>query len=146
YVDIKWYRELPDGAGPHLDTLHAAPDDTVLVNNLFGRGRREPWDAWSREHPLVTVIEDHTHDPLSDWARASTASYCVTSLRKTLPVPDGAVVWSPRGENLPAPTGDESTAAQWKLVAMILKAAWLSGKTVSKAEFRSLQQTGEVGL
>jgi hypothetical protein len=70
----------------------------------------------------------------------------VTSLRKTLPVPDGAVVWSPRGEDLPASTGDESTAAQWKLVAMILKAAWLSGKNVSKTEFRYLQQTGEVGL
>jgi hypothetical protein len=145
-VAIGWYRELPDGAGPHLGTLDAAPGDAVLVANLFGRGSREPWDAWYREHPLVTVIEDHTHDPLSDWARASTASYCVASLRKTLPVPDGALLWSPRGRILPRPTPGENAGAALKLAAMNLKAAWLAGKAVPKADFRSLQQAGESAL
>jgi hypothetical protein len=145
-VDLAWYRELPDGQGPHLDTLHAAPGDVVLAVNLFGRGHREPWDAWSRENPLVRVIEDHTHDPLSGWARASNASYCMASLRKTLPVPDGAILWSARGEKLPAPAGGESMGAWLKLSAMILKAAWLQGKDVPKSEFRSLQQAGEAAL
>jgi hypothetical protein len=145
-VKLAWYRELPDGQGPHLDTLDAAPGDAVLVVNLFGRGRREPWDAWSREHPLVTVIEDHTHDPLSAWARASAASYCVASLRKTLPVPDGAIVWSPRGENLPRPVLGASTGASLKLTAMILKTAWLRGRDVDKSEFRALQMAGEAAL
>jgi hypothetical protein len=143
---LGWYRELPDGAGPHLDTLDAAPGDAVLVVNLFGRGSRDPWDAWSREHPLVTVIEDHTHDPVSDWARASSASYCMASLRKTLPVPDGAIVWSPRGEVLPQPLGGESTGGSLKLSGMVLKAAWLAGRDVQKSAFRSLQQVGEVRL
>jgi hypothetical protein len=145
-ADIGWYRDLPDGVGPRLDTLHAEPGDAVLVNNLFGRGYREPWEAWSREHPLVTVIEDHTHDPLSGWARASTAAYCVASLRKTLPVPDGAVLWSPRGEPPPSPAGTESPAAALKLTAMVLKAAWLHGRDVDKPAFRALQRAGEVGL
>lgn len=146
HVDLAWYRELPDGQGPHLGTLDAAPGDVVLAVNLFGRGHREPWDAWSCEHPLVTVIEDHTHDPLSGWARASNASYCLASLRKTLPVPDGAILWSARGEKLPSPDGGENTGAWLKLSAMLLKAAWLQGKGVSKSEFRSLQQAGEAGL
>jgi hypothetical protein len=146
HADLGWYRELPDGTGPHLDTLDAQPGDAVLVNNLFGRGYREPWDAWSAEHPHVTVIEDHTHDPLSGWARSSTAAYCVTSLRKTLPVPDGAVVWSPRGEPLPSPAGAESPAAALKLTAMVLKAAWLDGRDVDRPAFRELQQAGELGL
>jgi hypothetical protein len=146
HMDLGWYRELPDGAGPHLDPLHAEPGDAVLVNNLFGRGYPEPWDAWAREHPRVTVIEDHTHDPLSGWARASSAAYCVASLRKTMPVPDGAVLWSPRGEPLPAPVGAESPAASQKLAAMVLKASWLRGRDVDKPAFRALQQAGEVGL
>jgi len=145
-ADVGWYRELPDGAGPHLDTLDAAPGDAVLVMNLFGRGDRAPWDAWAREHPLVTVIEDHTHDPVSDWARASTATYCMASLRKTLPVPDGALVWSPRGAPLPLPIGGASAAGSLKLSAMMLKTAWLNGKDVDKSVFRTLQQVGEVGL
>jgi hypothetical protein len=145
-VELRWYRELPDGAGPHLDTLDAAPGDAVLVVNLFGRGSREPWDTWSGEHPLVTIIEDHTHDPLSDWARASGASYCVASLRKTLPVPDGAILWSPRGEALPAPVDGESAGGECKLSAMVLKAAWLGGKDIGKPAFRLLQQVGELGL
>lgn len=146
FVDLAWYRELPDGQGPHLDTLDAAAGDVVLAVNLFGRGHREPWDLWSCEHPLVTVIEDHTHDPLSGWARTSHASYCMASLRKTLPVPDGAILWSPRGEELPAATHGENEGAWLKLSAMVLKAAWLSGKDVSKSEFRSLQQAGEAAL
>ncbi len=146
HADLGWYRELPDGTGPHLDTLDARPGDAVLVNNLFGRGYREPWDAWSADHPRVTVIEDHTHDPLSDWARASTAAYCVTSLRKTLPVPDGALLWSPREKPLPSPVGAESPAAALKLTAMVLKAAWLAGRDVDKPAFRALQQAGELGL
>jgi hypothetical protein len=147
HADLGWYRELPDGTGPHLDTLDARPGDAVLVNNLFGRGYREPWDTWSADHPQVTVIEDHTHDPLSDWARASTAAYCVASLRKTLPVPDGALLWSPRSEPLPAPAGSgDDPAASLKLTAMVLKAAWLSGRDVDKPAFRALQQAGELGL
>lgn len=145
-VDVRWYRELPDGAGPELEALDPAPGDAVLVVNLFGRGSREPWDAWTRTHPGVVVIEDHTHDPVSGWARASSADYCVVSLRKTLPVPDGALLWSPRGRPLPVPLPGHPGGGELKFAAMMLKAAWLAGRNVDKSVFRTLQQTGEVEL
>jgi hypothetical protein len=90
--------------------------------------------------------EDHSHDPFSDWARTSTAPYAVASLRKTLPLPDGGLLWSPRGLRLPAPSGEESRGAQLKLVAMLLKGAWLDGRGVPKDDFRALQQRGEHAL
>jgi hypothetical protein len=143
---LVWYRHLPDERGPRMETLHAEPGDVVVAQNLFGRDAREPWDAWAAAHPDVTVIEDHSHDPFSDWARTSTAAYATASLRKTLPVPDGGLLWSPRGLELPAPTGEESPGAALKLAAMLLKAAWLDGRAVPKHDFRSLQQAGESAL
>jgi hypothetical protein len=146
YVPIAWYRHLPDGGGPRLDTLRAGTGDVVLAQNLFGRDRQEPWDMWMRAHPGVTVVEDHSHDPFSDWARASTAPYAVASLRKTLPVPDGGLLWSPRGLDLPRPSGPESPGAHLKLAAMLLKQAWLEGRAVPKEAFRTLHQRGEQAL
>ncbi len=145
-VPIAWYRHLPDGQGPRLATPRAAPGDVVLAQNLFGRDDREPWDAWARTHPGVTVVEDHSHDPFSDWARTSTAPYAVASLRKTLPLPDGGLLWSPRGLDVPAPSGPESPGAHLKLAAMLLKQAWLGGRAVPKDGFRALQQRGESTL
>jgi hypothetical protein len=145
-VPITWYRHLPDGRGPRLETLRAVPGDVVLAQNLFGREEQAPWDAWRRAHPGVTVLEDHSHDPFSDWARASTAPYAIASLRKTLPLPDGALLWSPGGLDLPRPSGAESPGAHLKLAAMLLKEAWLGGRAVPKDGFRALQQRGEQAL
>jgi hypothetical protein len=145
-VPIAWYRHLPDGHGPRLDTLHATSGDVVLAQNLFGRDEQQPWTAWARTHPQVTVVEDHSHDPFSDWARASTAPYALASLRKTLPLPDGGLLWSPRGCELPRPRGPESPGAHLKLAAMLLKDAWLDGRAVPKDGFRALQQRGEHAL
>jgi hypothetical protein len=142
-VPLAWYRHLPDGRGPHWATLLASPGDVVLAQNLFGRDDREPWDTWIAAHPGIPVIEDHSHDPLSDWARGSSAPYGVSSLRKTLPVPDGGLIWSPQGLPVPVPSGPESPGAQLKLAGMLLKAAWLDGRPVPKDAFRSLQQEGE---
>ncbi|MEV6306548.1 hypothetical protein AB0M02_44580 [Actinoplanes sp. NPDC051861] len=142
-LPITWYRHLPDGIGPRFDTLRPVAGDVVLAQNLFGREEAGPWDAWMRAHPGIPVIEDHSHDPFGPWAAASTADYAVASLRKTLPLPDGGLLWSPRGLDLPAPRGPESNGAQLKLAAMLLKAAWLQGRPVPKDRFRELQQRGE---
>jgi hypothetical protein len=140
---LAWYRHLPDERGPRLDSLTARPGDVVLAQNLFGRDDRAPWDAWIRDHPSVVVVEDHSHDPLSPWASTSTAAYAVASLRKTLPLPDGGLLWSPRGLPVPAPTGPAGDGADLKLTAMLLKAAWRDGRPVPKETFRALQQEGE---
>ncbi len=140
---LAWYRHLPDERGPRLDSLAVRPGDAVLAQNLFGRDDRTPWDAWIRDHPDVIVIEDHSHDPLSDWARTSTAAFAVASLRKTLPLPDGGLLWSPRGHAVPSPAGPASEGAGLKLAAMLLKSAWRDGEDVPKNAFRVLQQEGE---
>jgi hypothetical protein len=145
-VPLAWYRHLPGEREPRLDTLRAVPGDVVLAQNLFGREEPEPWDTWQRAHPDVVVVEDHSHDPFSDWARRSSAPYAVASLRKTLPLPDGGLLWSPRGLELPQPTGGESPGAGLKLAAMLLKAAWLEGRAVAKDTFRTLQGQGEATL
>ena len=111
YAPIGWYRELPDGEGPDFNTLCVVPGDAVLAVNLFGRSDGYQWDVWHREHPGIVLIEDHTHDPLSDWSQSSTADYAVASLRKTLPVPLGALLWSPSGLAVPAPRDDDACEA-----------------------------------
>ncbi|MEU4420141.1 hypothetical protein AB0F81_05915 [Actinoplanes sp. NPDC024001] len=145
-IPITWYRHLPDGHGPHWETLRVADGDVVLAQNLFGRDTGAPWDTWMRAHPGVTVIEDHSHDPFSEWACTSTAAYAVASLRKTLPLPDGGLLWSPRGLDLPRPRGAPSPGAALKLAGMLLKAAWRDGRPIPKDRFRALQQQGEQEL
>ncbi|MEV4348656.1 hypothetical protein AB0J83_29720 [Actinoplanes sp. NPDC049596] len=140
-IPIAWYRHLPDDQGPRLDTLQARDGDLVVAQNLFGRETGAPWRPWIEAHPGVIVIEDHSHDPLSEWARHSTAAYAVASLRKTLPLPDGGLLWSPRGRRLPAPSGPPGPGSDLKLAAMLLKAAGLPHET-----FRPLQQQGEQTL
>ncbi|MGX6603140.1 hypothetical protein ACWKSP_13510 [Micromonosporaceae bacterium Da 78-11] len=142
-MPIAWYRHLPDGRGPRFGTLRAVPGDVVLAQNLFGHDDGTPWHEWIEANPDVTVVEDHSHDPFSDWARDSTAAYAVASLRKTLPLPDGGLLWSPRGLDLPEPIGTPSPGAHLKLAAMLLKAAWLDGRPLAKDSFRSMQQQGE---
>ena len=144
YAPIGWYRELPDGEGPDFNTLCVVPGDAVLAVNLFGRSDGYQWDVWHREHPGIVLIEDHTHDPLSDWSQSSTADYAVASLRKTLPVPLGALLWSPSGLAVPAPRDDDACeAALLRTMAMTLKAAWLEGSRIRKEEYRQLYSTGE---
>jgi hypothetical protein len=141
-VPLAWYRHLP-GDGVSWKTLRPRPGDVVLTQNLFGREDGTPWAAWIAGHPGVTVIEDHSHDPFGDWARDSVAHYAVASLRKTLPLPDGGLLWSPRGLDLPRPISGGSAGADLKLAAMLLKAAWRDGRPVPKGHFRALQQQGE---
>ncbi len=145
-IPIAWYRHLPDGRGPHWATLRPAAGDVVVAQNLFGRDDGARWRDFMTACPGVTVLEDHSHDPFSTWARTSTAPYAVASLRKTLPVPDGGLLWSPRGRELPAPNGPASPGSQLKLAGMLLKAAWRDGRRVLKDDFRALESRGELAL
>ncbi|MBL7261377.1 hypothetical protein JKJ07_44545 [Actinoplanes sp. LDG1-01] len=144
HVPLAWYHHRPGGLS--LETLRTRPGDVVLAQNLFGREDGTVWRDWIAAHPGVTVIEDHSHDPFGPWAKTSTAPYAVASLRKTLPVPDGGLLWSPRGLDLPSPASGAAPGSDLKLAAMVLKAAWLDGHPVAKDAFRTLQQQGEQAL
>jgi len=141
HFDLAIYRHLPGQGGPDLDTLTTRPGDWVLAANLFGAEDGAAWVGWRRSHDVV-LIEDHTHDPFSAWARATAADYAFASLRKTLPIPDGAVLWSPLGLELP-PVGDPAPGGPAKLEAMLLKRAYLRGAPISRDSYRSLQIAGE---
>ncbi|GID27040.1 DegT/DnrJ/EryC1/StrS aminotransferase family protein [Paractinoplanes brasiliensis] len=137
HMPLAWYRDLPSPV---------RPGDVVLAQNLFGRSDGAVWREWIPAHPEVTVIEDHSHDPFGPWAANSIAAYGVASLRKTLPLPDGGMLWSPQGHDVPTPVAGPAPGSDLKLAAMVLKAAWLDGRPVAKAAFRDLQQQGERAL
>ena len=110
--------------------------DAILRVNYFGsRAYRSP-----EMLPVAAVVEDHTHDIIGGWAMSSNADWCIASLRKTLPIAEGGILWSPVGLKLPeAPAKSEENeriaAIRWE--AMKLKARYLSGESVEKAAFRA---------
>lgn len=142
--EFAYYRHLPGQGGMDLSTLLTEPGDWVLVANLFGVHDRAMSVAVQRDREIV-LVEDHTHDPLSGWARTSSADYAFASLRKTLPIPDGAVLWSPRGLDLPVPLS-QGPGGGIKLEAMLLKRAFLQGAPIPREVFRRLQTLGERDL
>ncbi len=120
----------------------ATPGDAVLVMNYFGI--RAPGSLELREG--VDVIEDHSHDPTSEWARSSSADFCMASFRKALPLPDGGALWSPRRHSLPlAPpeTAQRRLASADRVAAMLLKAMYLDGQPIDPASYRLLEQESE---
>jgi hypothetical protein len=118
----------------------------VVAVNYFGVREGVPWDAW-RARTECVLVEDHAHDPASEWANASQADYAFTSLRKTLPVPDGAIIWSPRELPLPDQPAGGAEGSELKLAAMLLKGEYLGGgDDALKERFRQLQLDGEERL
>ncbi|MGB7251809.1 MAG: hypothetical protein WBC73_22930 [Phormidesmis sp.] len=137
--DIGWYKDVPTQRQPDFDSLKADANDLVLAVNLFGIRTQKVWIDWQQQRRDITLIEDHSHDPFSAWARRSTADYAMASLRKTLPIPDGAIMWSPQNHELPTSSRIESNGASKRLTAMLLKRAYLSGGAVSKEAYRQLE-------
>jgi hypothetical protein len=143
-LEIVAYPDNPMDDGTAWERATLRPADVVLRVNYLGlRALEEPREKLPRG---LAIIDDHTHDPFSTSATSSASDWCVASLRKTLPLPDGGVLWSPAGHALPeapieAPA--HSIVAMKKLAAMALKAAYLTGGDVQKGTFRELYQSSE---
>lgn len=97
-LDLCYYVDYPSFTDDckTLEAIHKngqfRPKDAVLRVNYFGtRSYRSP------EKLPIAVVEDHTHDLIGEWALRSDAEWCIASLRKTLPIPDGGILWSPVG-------------------------------------------------
>lgn len=146
-IPITFYADDPERSGPDLHRLPAAPWDMVLAVNYFGVRSGDSWNAWRAAHPSNALVEDHTHDPQSAWARSSEADFAFASLRKTIPVPDGAIAWSPRGCPMPAAArGSSPLGSSLKLAAMLYKRQYLESGEASlglKRTFLELQKRGE---
>jgi hypothetical protein len=95
------------------------------------------------------VIEDQSHDPLVGANTENPPDYIIASLRKTLPLPDGAVVWSPKKRHVPEPapfTKEQAAATLDRLSGMGLKSYYLAGANVPKTAFRACLVRGESAL
>lgn len=145
WCELREYRDDPRWAEPDWSTLTPAAHDVVLAVNYFGIRDGLAWHDWRRHNECI-LLEDHTQDPFSAWSRDSNAEYALVSARKTLPVPDGAVLWSPRGLSIPQePTESNWSGSALKCAAMLRKAQYLRvhGGVDQKKYFRNLQMQGE---
>jgi hypothetical protein len=144
--DCPRYADNPLSAPYGLPTM-PMPGDVVLRMNFFGwRGA----EAISESANLgCDVIEDHSHDPFGPWSMGSKATYCIVSLRKTMPLPDGGWLWSPRGAALPnpgPPSDSHLIAAGLKIAGMTLKQHFRAGIPLSKHGFLNILLKGEALL
>lgn len=136
-LELRFYADYPgkdDDDNVNHDESFRKGDALLRVNYFGMRGYR------SSDKLMVPVVEDHTHDLIGGWAMNSHADWCIASLRKTLPIPEGGMLWSPVGLKLPqAPAVSEENekiaAIRWE--AMKLKARYLAGENVEKAAFRA---------
>lgn len=132
-IEIATYKDCPQKEGK-VDKLPFEDGDVLLRMNFFGIR-----DHRSNKNIPVPVIEDHSHDPFGHWALYSDADWCISSIRKILPLPEGGMMWSPKGHKLTiditsSNENEKIAAIRWE--GMEMKAKYLKGEDVSKDEFR----------
>lgn len=109
--------------------------DALVRMNYFGL-QEKPRTPYGN----FIIIEDHSHNPISDWALDSDADWCFASLRKTLPIPDGGILWSPIRKALPPKPRYSQLAFHNSFrrnAAMEMKTNYLAGKINKKDDFLS---------
>ena len=119
-----------------ISTIPFNEHDVLLRMNYFGLR------TWRDNSTIpISVIEDHSHDFSGEWSSGSNADWCFASLRKTIPMPEGGVLWSPKKLNHPpkmVSTVENDLLSYKRLSSMLMKTLYLSGKSVSKQQFRQL--------
>jgi hypothetical protein len=136
-LEVKRYTASPEG-----DIEEPSPGNTevVVAVSYFGQPPVVP-----RSRGRVLIV-DATHDPVAPWLSTVDADFVFASLRKTLPLPDGGVLWSPAWRVLPSPASatDRHLAGVGQiLAAMNLKAAYLEHGTGTKQAYLELYAAGE---
>ena len=135
-IDIAYYYDAPtlSNEDEAIESLPFEEGDALLRMNFFGLRKHR-----SNRHIPIPVIEDHSHNLLSPWALHSDADWCIASLRKTLPIPEGGILWSPKGHTFTQIcqlTTENQAVAKRRWEAMRLKAEYLYGNIEDKEEFR----------
>ena len=131
-IKVKFYEDSPLHEG-QVEKLPFKEGDVLLRMNFFGLREQ-------RNNKITCpVIEDHTHDPFDHWALYSDADWCISSIRKILPLPEGGMMWSPKGHNIDinliaSEENEKIAAIRWE--GMEMKAAYLKGEDINKDDFR----------
>lgn len=122
-MDVAFYNDNPLVCKSDFSDLDFRDGDALMRVNYYGfKAKRTNDDI------PVPVVEDHTHDLVGEWAINSDADWCFGSLRKTLPVAMGGILWSPKGLTLPlalVPSIHCVQIAQKRYKAMRMKADYL---------------------
>lgn len=134
-VEVVFYEDNPLYEG-HVEKLPFEEGDVLLRMNYFGMRKHR-----SEKDIPVPVIEDHTHDLLGNWSLDSDADWCIASLRKSLPLPEGGMLWSPKGHQFSvqinrSETNQQMAEKRWQ--AMQMKQDYLYGSISDKNAFRKL--------
>ena len=144
-VNVAFYTDYP--TFDEDDVVRDLPfeeGDALFRVNYFGlRSMR------SNRAIKVPVVEDHTHDLIGPWACSSDADWCIASLRKTLPLAEGGMLWSPQGHRLknePAESSHNKEVAAIMWNAMRQKALYMENKITDKTEFRNAMIAVEEAL
>lgn len=132
-VEVFFYKDNPLAEG-QPESLPFKHGDVLLRMNYFGMREKR-----SNVGIPIPVIEDHSHDPLGHWALYSDADWCISSLRKSLPLAEGGMMWSPKGlrlkeELLKSTENDKIAEIRWD--GMQMKADYLIGGDINKSDFR----------
>jgi hypothetical protein len=115
--------------------------DSLLRSSCFG------WPVDSSQQFSGDVVDDFSHAPA--WLARSQADFAFASLRKCLPLPDGALLWSPADHELPPEpelTSQHEQLALLRLAAMAQKRAYLAGARLDKSTYRGLEVSTESAL
>ena len=124
-IEVVLYEDSPQREG-NVEKLLFEDGDVLLRMNYFGMR-----DLRSNKNIPIPVIEDHSHDPFGHWALYSDADWCISSIRKSLPLPEGGIMWSPKQfsvESLELRDSEENekiSEQRWR--AMEMKASYLRG-------------------
>lgn len=137
HPQIKRYSCIPtDDPEVAVSDLRLDPNDLLLRLNYFGlHGFQDNSEI------LCKVIEDHSHNLKCEWVKKSNADWCFASLRKTLPIADGGVLWSPINLELPQQPECSKQLEECmnkRYEAMRLKTEYLNGLDIQKETFLQL--------
>jgi len=144
-INVQFYEDNPWVKTKSFPVGSITRDAIIIIVNYFGINAKP--DISDLKEKGAIVVEDHSHDVWSEWAEQSVADYCVASLRKILPVPDGGVLWSPVQKKLPVPprpVNSEIIASYNKLTGMLYKRMYLNNLIQDKNVFFKILKVGEV--
>lgn len=96
FAEVVWYEDCIDTSSVKFETAPKT-GDWLLAVNWFGLGFENKWRSWSKYNPGVCILEDHTLSPFDFFESELIGEAAFCSLRKFLPLPDGALLRRRRG-------------------------------------------------
>lgn len=136
-IEIEYYPDYPLANDIDIiNNISFREKDVIIRMNYFGL--RE----WRDNSQIpIPVIEDHSHDLIGSWVNKSNANWCISSLRKTIPISEGGALWTTIESPLPYKPSwslENELFSLKRLTAMVQKSLYINGEKIEKDTFRKL--------